>query len=266
MKFGNQSRSVLVCLGIIIFVLSAMSITHAVVVEDEGVEVVYLFDEGSGNVAIDSSLNGRDGAITGAVYTEGVFGTCLNYDGVDDNLVISGYTGVGGVNPRTTVFWFKSAGTRDHSWVKWGPNSSGAKYYIRAHPSGEQCFLRIEVNGGQNYGNDDVCDGEWHHLAVVFPDGADSVQDHHLYVDGKLQEKIGNDKEMNTNVEAPEVNVGARLTGHQFMYGLLDELAIFSVALNADQINDIREIGLHGTVSVDPQDKLATSWARIKKY
>ncbi len=103
-------------------------------------------------------------------------------------------------------------------------------------------------------------------LALVFPEGADSVQDHDLYVDGKLQEKIGNDVEMNTNGEAQEINIGARLTGHNFLFGLLDELAIFSVGLDADQINAIRENGLHNTVSVDPQGKLATSWAKIKKY
>ena len=71
---------------------------------------------------------------------------------------------------------------------------------------------------------------------------------------------------MNTNVEAQEINIGARLTGHTFLMGFLDELAIFSAALDVDQINAIRENGLQGTVSVEPQDKLATSWARIKKY
>ncbi len=256
----------LLCLGIIIFVLSATAMSHARVISDDNVEVVYLFDEGDGDVAIDSSPNGRDGTIVGAQYVNGVYGTALQYDGVDDNLIITGYAGVGGVDPRTTLFWFKSEGTRDHSWVKWGPNASGEKYYIRGHVTGQECYLRIEVNGGQNYGNTDVCDGEWHHCALVFPAGSDSVQDHHLYVDGVLQEKIGNDKEMNTNSVAQDVNIGARLTGHTFMLGFLDELAIFSTDLDADQINNIKDNGLYGSVSVDPKGKLATNWASIKKY
>lgn len=266
MLFRNQNKPILLCLGILVFALSVTTIIHARVVEDTNVEVVYLFDEGEGDVAIDSSPNGRNGTIIGAQYVNGVFGTGLQYDGVDDNLIIDDYAGVGGQDPRSILFWFKADETRQHSWVKWGPNTTGAKYYIRAHPSGEQCFLRIEVAGGQNYGNDDVCDGEWHHCAVIFPSGSDSVQDHDLYVDGNLQEKVGNDQVMDTDAQAQVVNIGARITGHHFLYGMLDELAIFSTDLDADQINNIKDNGLYGSVSVDPQDKLATSWASIKKY
>ena len=265
MKFRNQSRYTFLCLGTLILVLSATVIIHARVVEDENVEVAYLFEKGEGDVAYDSSPNGRDGTIVGAQWVDAVYGTGLQYDGEDDNLIIDGYAGVGGTTPRTILFWFKSDSTRQHSWVKWGPNTAGAKYYIRAHPSGEQCFLRIEVNGGQNYGQDDVCDGEWHHCAVVFPDGADSVQDHDLYVDGNLQEDTGNDRVMDTGVEQI-VNVGARLTGHHFLHGIMDELAILSIELDAEQINEIKDNGLYGSVSVDPKGKLATNWASIKKY
>jgi len=266
MKFQYLRGSSIVWLSIIIFVLSISSYVHSGIIDEDNIEVLYLFDEGEGEVAVDSSPNGRDGTIIGAQYTEGVFGTALQYDGVDDNLIVTGYTGIGGVDPRSILFWFKSSETRQHSWVKWGRNVAEEKHYIRAHPSGEQCFLRIEVNGGQNYGNTDVCDGEWHHCVLVFPDDADSVQDFHLYVDGILQEKIGNDRAMNTDGATQDINVGARLTGHHFLYGLMDELAIFSVAIDEEQVNAIMDDGLHATVSVDPQGKLATSWARIKKY
>lgn len=266
MKYKLQNGYLLVFFSLILFTLAVVNIGNAAVIDLDTVEVLYLFDEGEGEVAVDSSLNGRDGAIIGAQYTDGVFGTGLEYDGVDDNLIVTGYTGIGGIDPRSTLFWFKANATREHSWVKWGPNASGQKYYIRAHVTGEQCFLRVEVNGGQNYGTTDVCDGEWHHLAMIFPDEADSVQDHHLYVDGVLQEKVGNDKDMDTNVDAQEINIGARLTGHAFMLGLLDELAIFSDALDVDQINTIREDGLGVAASVDPKGKLATSWSRIKTY
>ncbi len=267
MRIRDNNGHIVVLSSIIIFALSITCIIQASIVDEDAVEVLYLFDEGEGDVAVDSSPNERNGTIMGgAQYTEGVFGTALMYDGVDDNLLVSGYMGVGGKDPRTTVFWFKSSGTRDHSWVKWGRNAGGEKYYIRAHVSGAQCFLRVEVNGGQNYGADDVCNGEWRHCAVVFPEGGASVQDHDLYVDGKQQTKAGSDKDMNTDGTTVAINIGSRLTGHKFLLGLMDEVAIFSVDLSENQINAIRNNGLKGALSVDPEGKLATSWGNIKSY
>lgn len=266
MKFRSQSAMMVVLLSASIVAFLIIGISHSAVIDEDTIELAYLFDEGKGDVAKDSSGKGRDGKISGAKYVKGVFGTCLEYDGSNDNLVATGYAGVGGTEPRTTVFWFKASETRDHSWIKWGRNAAGQKYYLRAHPSGQKCFLRVEVNGGQKYGADDVCDGEWHHCAVVFPEGSNSVHDHDLYVDGKLQTLHGNDKPMNTDGETQVVNIGGRITGHSVLSGLLDEVAIFNVDLNVDQINTIRKNGLKGSLSVDPQGKLATSWAMIKKY
>ena len=262
----SQYKIMLSVLGAIFFTLSITSIVYSAIIDQDTIEVAYLFDEGSGDVAEDSSGNNRDANIIGAEYVNGRFGKALQFDGVADHLLVPDYAGVGALEPRTTVFWFKAGETRDHSWVKWGRNAGGEKYYIRAHVSGAQCFLRVEVNGGQNYGADDVCNGEWRHCAVVFPEGGASVQDHDLYVDGKQQTKAGSDKDMNTDGTTVAINIGSRLTGHKFLLGLMDEVAIFSVDLSENQINAIRNNGLKGALSVDPEGKLATSWGNIKSY
>ena len=266
MNGKNRGRTAVVWLVVFAFGVLAAGVSHAALLDADSVEVAYLFDEGRGTVAKDASGNGRDGDISGATYVKGVFGTCLEYDGKDDNLVVTGYAGIGGTDPRTTVFWFKAGDTREHSWVKWGPNLTGEKYYIRAHLRGAECNLRIEVAGGQNYGADDVCDEEWHHMAVVFPKGGDGVQDHDLYVDGELQSKEGGDQVMDTDGEVQEVTMGDFLAHHDFMYGLFDEVAIFNVDLTEDEINAIRENGLQAALGVDPQGKLATRWAMLKQY
>ncbi len=262
----NPNIIMLSVLGVLFITMSITSIGNSAIIDQETIELAYLFDEGSGNVATDSSGNNRDANIIGAEYVNGRFGKALQFDGNNNHLVVPDFAGVGALEPRTTVFWFKADGTRDHSWVKWGRNAGGEKYYIRAHVSGAQCFLRIEVNGGQNYGGDDVCNGEWRHCAVVFPEGGESVQDHDLYVDGKQQTKAGGDKDMNTDGTSVPVNIGSRLTGHSFLLGMLDEVAIFNVDLTESQINTIRNNGLKGALSVDPDGKLATSWANIKTY
>ena len=266
MRVKSQGRFVFVGLIVATFGLVWTNTSSSAPLDLKTVEFAYLFDEGKGNTAKDISGNDRDGDITGAKHVKGVIGDGLEYDGVDDNLIVTGYNGIGGTDPRTTVFWFKTTTVRDHSWVKWGVNSPSQKYYIRAHVRGDECNLRVEVNSGNNFGTDNVCDGEWHHCAVVFPDGSDAVKDHDLYVDGKLQEKEGTEFAMDTNVDSQAVNIGAPLANHTFMIGSFDEVAVFNVDLTEDQIDAIRENGLQAALGVDPQGKLATSWAMIKTY
>ena len=266
MRVKSQGRFVFVGLIVATFGLVWTNTSSSAPLDLKTVEFAYLFDEGKGNTAKDISGNDRDGDITGAKHVKGVIGDGLEYDGVDDNLIVTGYNGIGGTDPRTTVFWFKTTTVRDHSWVKWGVNSPSQKYYIRAHVRGDECNLRVEVNSGNNFGTDNVCDGEWHHCAVVFPDGSDAVKDHDLYVDGKLQEKEGTEFAMDTNVDSQAVNIGAPLANHTFMIGSFDEVAVFNVDLTEDQIDAIRENGLQAALGVDPQGKLTTSWAMIKTY
>ncbi len=59
--------------------------------------------------------------------------------------------------------------------------------------------------------------------------------------------------------------MGDFLAHHAFMFGLLDEVAIFSVDLSEDQINAIRENGLQAALGVHPQGKLTTRMSEIKK-
>jgi hypothetical protein len=46
--------------------------------------------------------------------------------------------------------------------------------------------------------------------------------------------------------------------------GMLYEVAIFSVALEVEDINDLMENGLSSFTAVEPSGKLATTWASLK--
>ena len=48
--------------------------------------------------------------------------------------------------------------------------------------------------------------------------------------------------------------------------GLVDELAIFSIALGADDINVIMSKGLQGAAPVSQAGKLAATWSSIKNH
>lgn len=178
-------------------------------IEMKTLEVAYLFEEGKGKTAEDVSLNKRHVTLVGGFqYGPGKFGTGLVYDGKDDSLIVKGYKGIEGAKARTILYRFKSESTRKHSWVKWGAVDTSKKYYIRAHVGGDKCYLRVENAGGNNWGGGDVCDGKWNHHAIVFYQGAKDVQDHDLYVDGKLNQKFGKANVMNTDIKTQEVVMG----------------------------------------------------------
>ena len=53
-------------------------------------------DENSGLVAGDSSGNSRNAAISGASWVAGKVGSALSFDGVDDEVIATGYKGISG--------------------------------------------------------------------------------------------------------------------------------------------------------------------------
>ena len=258
--------------GLLVFGIFLMSawLAFPAPIDVKKVEVAYLFEEGKGKKAKDASGNRRDGSLEGGVkYGKGKFGKGLVYNGQDGNLIVKGYHGIGGRDPRTVLYWFKSAGVRDHSWVKWGSGELTKKYYVRGHVDGTKCYLRIENAGGNNWGDANVCDGKWHHHAVVFPAGAKNVQDHKIYVDGKLNAKFGAAKELDTDIKTQEVAMGAKLLHHTFMHGSFDEPAIFNVALPVSQIQLIMTQGLasalnNKSTAIESRNKLSTNWAIIR--
>jgi len=247
--------------------LAALAVTPADArIDSSTVEGMWLFDENGGGSTEDVSGNGRDGQFLDAAWAvEGAFGGSVEIAGGDTHVAIDDYNGVGGSDPRTTVLWFKGDTVIEHSWVKWGVNVDTRKYYIRSHLNAGECWLRIETAGGQHYGGTNVCDGEWHHLAVTFPPGSSMVKEHLLYVDGVLEtETGGNDVGVDTDVASQQVVIGARLANHVNAEGLIDEVAIFSVELGEDDINQIMDQELTGALGVDPAGKTATTWANIK--
>lgn len=269
--YTQRSANLLIGGIIVLFVIGIVAGSAHARIDPGTVELLLLLDDGAGDVARDSSVNGHDGDITGTGWTDGRFGGAIEFGGVaDDMIIVSGYFGIGGTDPRTTVFWWKSddAASR-HSWIKWGVDLAGQKYYIRGDETVAGIkTLRVEVNGGQCYGSTNVCDGEWHHLAVVFPDGADSVQDHLLYVDGVLEVNAGGDQTMDTENMTTDVRIGTQIPGvgqHEFANGIMDEIAIFSVDLTQDEINTVMTAGLAQMLAVDHVDKLSTTWGRIKE-
>ena len=239
-----------------ILTLTLMVVAYSAYAE---VKALWLFDEGEGNVATDSSGNGCDGEINGATYAQGKYGKGLKFDG--KSFVHVGFPKAlqeDIVGPFTVETWIKidKSPPADHSTI------------IVMQSSGTLTIGFTSSTGGGFYGyaGDDVklTDpdvvfpvGEWVHIAQTF-DGTTQK----LYRNG---EEIANQNAANANFDHPEDSpwtIGSWSTQDQMFLenATLDEMRISDEALEPE------ELGFFNRFSpVEPQDKLSACWGEIKR-
>lgn len=176
-------------------------------------------------------------------------GDALDFDGSDDYVQVSGYTGILGANDRTCEAWIKTtAAGGESTLIEWGNNAVGERWTVRLNGG----RLRVEVEGGHVRGSTTINDGEWHHVAAVFSnDGTPDVTDVLLYVDGVL-EPIGNSNSQSVDtIDSLDVVIGySSLFGQHFL-GQLDEVRIWNVARTQEQIQSFMFVDLSVMTNVE---------------
>ena len=106
-------------------------------------------------------------------------------------------------------------------------------------------------------GKANLRDDKWHHVAGTY-DG----QVLKLWIDGVVDAELVEA----AKPDAPEGDMMIGGMGNHPTKGIIDEVALFSTALDQGDIQDIMNNGLTSTVktSVSSRDKLAAMWGRIK--
>lgn len=229
---------------------------------------LWLFDEGSGDVAADSSDSGLDAAVVGnPTWVSGVFGSGLELNGTDAYIEVPAH-----VNPTdaiTVSIWVKSM-TENWSQNGWMVEKRDA-YII--HPNGDTKNVSWPIcNGGcwntpggwrdGEVGPADIM--EWHLYTTTFDS---ATGEWNIYIDGVAEST------MTINANPIDADDGPLFIGRdtccdgRFGDAVIDEVAIFDVALSADEIQMMRDKGLSALLltPVEPLDKLSTTWAEVKQ-
>lgn len=219
---------------------------------------IWLFDEGSGDVAEDSSGNGNDGTLEGGPqWVDGMFNKALEFDGSDD------YVGtekqlLDSLDEFTIVLWAKPGDIVASRVGLVGQNDAVEFGFINPN----QIQLWTPTLGGVNAAFSQP-KNEWYHIAGV--GGSPSA----VYIDGEVAAEGGTNapesSAFNVNIGGGGVYDGS---GNWFT-GVIDDVAIFNIALTADDIKTIMNDGLGkavGITAVSPAGRLTTTWGRIKNY
>lgn len=195
------------------------------------------FDANDGNTAYDC-IDGNDGIISGADWTQGLFQSALDYNGVDDYVSLG--SGVLPTGPKTLLAWVKippvgqSVGTNYDYIIYHGTQTDSTYFYFNDGVGlrwyDRSVFYKIEYTVAMD--ND-----QWHLVGIAF-DG----NDYSLWFDGcRVAVKPGND----TNIITANEGIGGWPgdTLDRAWLGEIDEVRVYSRALADSEIRDIYNSG-----------------------
>ena len=201
-------------------------------------------NEGSGSVVYDLSRYRNNGQIVGANWTQGKFGWCLKFDGIDDYVEVQSgallMSKINNMKEITFSAWMKTEVTGDTQYIlSYGiigdPENS---IDIAVTETGKIAFF-WEYSGGTDYQivtENPVADNDWHHIITVGKDNYAAI-----WVDGnKAKEDTGAPIFWEKNTDRALIIGACDSTPSKFWFsGLIDEIRIYNRVLEEEQIKSL---------------------------
>jgi len=226
---------------------------------DKNTMAIWLFNETKGDTVQDLSGRGHNLKVEGThKWVDGKFGKALSftesafieYESHEDLCFKDG---------MTIEFWLNLEDVTPQEVV--GIPRKENEYVIAAYEQGNGFYMGPYVNNGAWVGplNSEVVSpyGEWHHHATTY-DGKELK----VYVDGELTGSMAIPGPMN-QTDAP-FRISNSCCGGRFFVGALDEMRISNIPRPEAEIKNAMERGFASILAVEPSNRLATSWGRIK--
>ena len=123
--------------------------------------------------------------------------------------------------------------------------------------------MNLRDEGGASFradGTSVVADDKWHFVAAV----ADASKGKSsIWIDGKKEAEADFNKKSGYGTSEGVVAIGRHYD--RYTKGIIDDVGLFNVALNADDIKTVMNEGLEVSLSVSPLSKLAITWGELRK-
>jgi len=200
----------------------------------------YKFEKKSGDTAYDTSGNGNDGTISGAVSARGRIGSAMSFDGTDDYINFGSASTLDNITIKTIEFWTKL----DSLY----PNGQPGDHFINKGDTG--WFIATDsTSGGRNiFGHNfsgtagrwsfpKFNTGAWYHVVLIYDKGSIS-NDPIVYVNGVSQTVTEYSTPSGTaNSDASFDLLISKSPGYsRYVDGIIDEVRIYNYARTRAQI------------------------------
>ncbi|MGC4016596.1 MAG: Calx-beta domain-containing protein [Luteolibacter sp.] len=199
-------------------------------------------DETSGTNADDATGRVQDGTIAGSpTSTTGIVGNALNFDGVDDGIVVGTSAALSGTGDFTVAAWVKIAPGSPQGTIiqQRDPGGFNGEYGLNVGANGTVQFYlynggyQFDITTPTTYGL--VNDNQWHYVAATRSGTTGTV-----YVDGNpLVTGSGTAKSLTATLGV-SIGYDYRDNNKRFK-GLMDEVRLYTRALSAAELNGIHD-------------------------
>jgi hypothetical protein len=252
---------------VVLFVTGVLTASSYAKIDLKTAAGIWLFDEGKGDTAKDSSGNQNDGKLVGSPkWVDGQFGKGLEFDGLN-NYVNVEYNSVFDMTKGLTIAaWIKrtSATNYGHPVLRPTTDSGWTNPYISYALEYEALSDTIMLCLGYADDTYNYTKGAapgnnvWFHVVGTY-DGVNRK----MYINGTQEQSESETRALKST--KAKLYMGAENTSKAYPFkGTIDEVAVFNVALNESDINTVMTQGWAAIAAVFPSGKLTTTWAAIK--
>lgn len=258
-----MKKLTLVCFS---FVVLGLVSTANAKIDPETAIGIWLLDESDDDVAKDISGNENHGTLQGdPEWVDGKFGSALSFNGQNQRVVIPDSDSLDLPEAWTITAWiFVSKSETGYGHILGKRNAAGTNYAFRTNQSGtgwESYFWKDGAWKGL-WGQGNVKKDVWLYMTAVY-DGENTIT---IYENGT---RIGSGA---VGAPPPATVATVHLGGwegnaSELLDGILDEVALFSVALTVDDIKDLMDNGIERALGITPVErsgKAAYTWGSIK--
>jgi hypothetical protein len=251
----------LVC-SAVFAIIGTFAISAQADLSDPTLSVYYSFDE-EGETVVDGSINGNDGTIVGNVSREeGVYDLAIALE-TNTWIDMNGPEFKNGpVDGFTLAVWINHTGSGSPQTLldAIGTDHENGLFHFEIRPAGFRFFHRDGTNTAVfNINPGPVIEGnKWVHFSGTYDSESGDAK---TYIDGEETHSAAGTGKLSNNWGV-SAGIGHHKNGRWFE-GLLDEFYIFGRALSADEVMDVMNGAL---LAVEPEGKLATTWASIKSH
>ncbi len=228
---------------------------------------MWLFDEGKGGVAKDSSKQGNDGDIHGAKWVEGKFGKALEFDGADNWVEVQHSQTVGfkAGTSFTITLHFKGTKVGGSLVGKNYEDTSQALpwYLLWDDGSSNKVTLYLRDSASTSFradGTTPIGDDKWHFIVGKADASTGKAS---LWIDGKIEGETDFNKKDGYGTSEGVLHIGRHYD--RYTAGIIDDVALFNIALDEEDMDTIMNDGIQVAAAVEPIDKLTIVWGRIKQ-